>query len=93
MRILMIHPHDIYSHQEPWTVRVTYLANEFVKRGHEVKMIYHMVDPTVPIVEAAARQEHPYETIPMIRFWCANFNAVSHCCLSSFGRIGPLPPP
>ncbi len=68
MRILMIHPHDIYSHQEPWTVRVTYLANEFVKRGHEVKMIYHMVDPTVPIVEAAARQEHPYETIPMIRY-------------------------
>ena len=68
MRILMIHPHDIYSHQEPWTVRVTYLASEFVKRGHEVKMIYHQVDPTIPLTEAAARQEHPYETIPMIRY-------------------------
>ena len=68
MRILFIHPHDIYSNQEPWTVRGTYLADEFVKRGHEVKLIYHMFDPTVPIQEAAARQEYPYETIPQIRY-------------------------
>jgi glycosyltransferase involved in cell wall biosynthesis/MoaA/NifB/PqqE/SkfB family radical SAM enzyme len=68
MRILLIHPHDIYSHQEPWTVRGTYLANEFVKRGHEVKLVYHMLDPTIPIEEASARQEHPFETIPMIRY-------------------------
>jgi len=68
MRILLIHPHDIYSHQEPWTVRGTYLANEFVKRGHEVKLVYHQMDPTVPLAEAALRQEHPFETIPMIRY-------------------------
>ncbi len=68
MRILFIHPHDIYSNQEPWTVRGTYLANEFVKRGHEVKLIYHMFDPTIPIQEAAARQEYPFETIPMVRY-------------------------
>jgi len=68
MRILMLHPHDIYSHQEPWTVRGTYLANEFTRRGHEVKLIYHLLDPTIPLAEAAARQEHPYETIPMVRY-------------------------
>jgi glycosyltransferase involved in cell wall biosynthesis/MoaA/NifB/PqqE/SkfB family radical SAM enzyme len=68
MRILMIHPHDIYSSQEPWTVRATYLAGQFVKRGHEVKLVYHMIDPTIPIEEAAARQEHPFETIPMVRY-------------------------
>jgi len=68
MRILFIHPHDIYSPQEPWTVRGTYLANEFVKRGHEVKLIYHLFDPTLPLEEAAARQEYPYETIPMVRY-------------------------
>jgi len=68
MRILMIHPHDIYSRQEPWTVRGTYLAREFVKRGHEVKLVYHLLDPTIPLSEAAARQEHPFESIPMVRY-------------------------
>jgi glycosyltransferase involved in cell wall biosynthesis/MoaA/NifB/PqqE/SkfB family radical SAM enzyme len=68
MRILMIHPHDIYSHQEPWTVRVTYLAGEFVRRGHDVKLFYHLVDPTIPLEEAAARQEHSFETIPAVRY-------------------------
>jgi glycosyltransferase involved in cell wall biosynthesis/MoaA/NifB/PqqE/SkfB family radical SAM enzyme len=68
MRILMIHPHDIYSHQEPWTVRGTYLAKEMVARGHEVKLVYHLFDPTLPVEEAAARQEHPFETIPMVRY-------------------------
>jgi glycosyltransferase involved in cell wall biosynthesis/MoaA/NifB/PqqE/SkfB family radical SAM enzyme len=63
----MIHPHDIYSHQEPWTVRVTYLARELVKRGHEVKLLYHLLDP-LSLSEAAARQEHPFETIPSIRY-------------------------
>jgi len=68
VRILMIHPHDIYSHQEPWTVRVTYLAGEMVKRGHEVKLVYHLLDPTIPLAEAAARQEYPFETIPAVRY-------------------------
>jgi glycosyltransferase involved in cell wall biosynthesis/MoaA/NifB/PqqE/SkfB family radical SAM enzyme len=67
VRILMIHPHDIYSLQEPWTVRITYLAGEMVRRGHEVKLVYHLLDPTLSLAEAAARQEHPFETIPAIR--------------------------
>jgi glycosyltransferase involved in cell wall biosynthesis/MoaA/NifB/PqqE/SkfB family radical SAM enzyme len=68
MRILMIHPHDIYSPQEPWTVRITYLAQEFVARGHEVKLVYHLQDPTALVQEMAARQEYPFSTIPMIRY-------------------------
>ena len=36
----MIHPHDIYSVSEPWTIRITSIAKEFVKLGHEVKLVY-----------------------------------------------------
>lgn len=36
----MIHPHDIYSNTEPWTVRIVYLAREFAKRGHSVRLAY-----------------------------------------------------
>ena len=40
MNILMIHPHDIYSSAEPWTVRIVYLAREFQKKGHQIKLVY-----------------------------------------------------
>lgn len=40
MNILMIHPHDIYSLSEPWTVRVKNIAYEFIKNGHSVKLVY-----------------------------------------------------
>ena len=40
----MVHPHDIYSSAEPWTVRIIYIAKEFVKKGHNVKLIYSPLD-------------------------------------------------
>lgn len=40
MRILMVHPHDIHSSVEPWTRRIKSLAQELVKRGHCIKLIY-----------------------------------------------------
>lgn len=40
MNILMVHPHDIYSSVEPWTVRIVYIAREFVNKGHRVKLVY-----------------------------------------------------
>jgi glycosyltransferase involved in cell wall biosynthesis len=40
MHILMIHPHDIFSSAEPWTVRIVYLAREFEKKGHIVTLVY-----------------------------------------------------
>jgi len=68
MNILMLHPHDIYSNSEPWTVRITYLAGEFVKRGHHVRLIYHLIDPRVSLEEATARQDYPFTTIPAYRY-------------------------
>ena len=44
MNILMIHPHDIYSSAEPWTVRIVYIAKEFIKKGHNVKLVYFPLD-------------------------------------------------
>jgi len=46
MRILMIHPHDIFSEKEPWTVRIRSMALEFVKRSHQVKLVYFALDNT-----------------------------------------------
>ncbi|MBZ0274206.1 glycosyltransferase [bacterium] len=67
MNILMLHPHDIYSNSEPWTVRITYLATEFVKRGHNVRLMYHLIDPRLDLKDATARQEYPFVTIPCYR--------------------------
>ena len=67
MNILMIHPHDIYSPVEPWTVRITYLANEFTKMGHEVRVVYHLENPHAEPDIEKRRQEFPFKTIPMIR--------------------------
>lgn len=40
MRILLIHPHDIFSTNEPWTVRIREIAYELKKKGHTVKLCY-----------------------------------------------------
>ncbi len=40
MKILMIHPHDLFDKAEPWTIRIKSFAQEFVKKSHEVKLCY-----------------------------------------------------
>ena len=40
MHILMVHPHDLYSPLEPWTIRIKKLAFEFIERGHSVTLVY-----------------------------------------------------
>ncbi|MDD4909344.1 MAG: glycosyltransferase family 4 protein [Candidatus Omnitrophica bacterium] len=40
MNILMVHPHDLFSASEPWTIRIVSIAREFVKSGHGVKLVY-----------------------------------------------------
>lgn len=40
----MIHPHDIFSPNEPWTIRVISLAREFRDMGHEIKLAYSPLD-------------------------------------------------
>lgn len=44
MKILLIHPHDIYSLQEPWTIRIVSIAKELEKSGHQVKLIFFPLD-------------------------------------------------
>lgn len=65
MKILMTHPHDIYSTEEPWTVRITYLAGEFVNRGHEVKLVYFHLPPRERGKVKDVR--YPFETIAFNR--------------------------
>ena len=40
MNILMIHPHDVFSKKEPWTIRIKNIGWEFLKKKHQVKIIY-----------------------------------------------------
>lgn len=40
----MIHPHDLYSPLEPWTIRIKNIAHQFVKKGHSVKLVYFPLD-------------------------------------------------
>ncbi len=44
MNILMVHPHDIFSKEEPWTIRIKSLALEMLKKGHSVKLVYFPLD-------------------------------------------------
>jgi len=67
MRVLMIHPHDIYSPLEPWTIRITSLARCLTERGHEVKLAYHLADHGRTPQEVRHRQEFPFEVIPLVR--------------------------
>jgi glycosyltransferase involved in cell wall biosynthesis len=36
----MIHPHDLFSPMEPWTIRVVKFADELTRKGHEVTIVY-----------------------------------------------------
>jgi hypothetical protein len=67
MKILMIHPHDIYDDLEPWTVRITYLAQELVDAGHEITLVYHLRNPSGDLQAARVRQDHEYQTVPFTR--------------------------
>ena len=63
----MVHPHDVYSPLEPWTIRITSIARCLEALGHEVRLVYHLADPTQQPGDVRHRQEFPFETIPRIR--------------------------
>ncbi|MCP4549399.1 MAG: glycosyltransferase [bacterium] len=65
MRILMIHPHDLHSDLEPWTVRITYLATELCKRGHEVAVVYHALGDPGPVEKLPGTE---VVTVPLVRY-------------------------
>ncbi len=66
MNILMIHPHDIYSSSEPWTVRITSIAHEFVKKGHNVKLVYFPL-PAHERGKLRCKEFKEFEAIPFNR--------------------------
>ncbi|MDO8748843.1 MAG: glycosyltransferase family 4 protein [Candidatus Omnitrophota bacterium] len=63
MRILMVHPHDIYSSDEPWTRRIKALAKQLMNSGNEVKLAYF----TLSCGMNKAGYFDNYETIPLRR--------------------------
>ncbi len=40
MNIFMVHPHDLFSKNEPWTIRIKSIAEKFIKKGHKVRICY-----------------------------------------------------
>lgn len=66
MNILMVHPHDIYSDLEPWTVRITYLARELCNEGHHVTLAYHPLASGQPVYSNSL-QTYEFKTVPMER--------------------------
>ncbi|MBU0486060.1 MAG: glycosyltransferase family 4 protein [Proteobacteria bacterium] len=67
MKIVMVHPHDIYHDLEPWTVRITYLAQELIRAGHEIKLFYHLYNLPEDGEQTEPKQKFPFETIPLSR--------------------------
>lgn len=63
----MVHPHDIYLTSEPWAVRITKIAHEFVKSGHEVKLVYFPLPQDRAFEKVENVPIKDYETIPMDR--------------------------
>lgn len=61
MKILMIHPHDLFDLSEPWTIRIKSLALEFKKRGHEVKLVYYSL-----YYQSLKNKEFLWQDIPVI---------------------------
>lgn len=45
MKIFMLHPHDIYSELEPWTIRIVSFARQFANKGHDVRLGYFPLNP------------------------------------------------
>ena len=70
----MVHPHDIYSSNEPWTIRVREIAKQFVKKGHVVKLVYFPLPKKIRGKIISKCNE--FETIPFNRHWWKIFTNI-----------------
>lgn len=61
MKILMVHPHDFYSENEPWTIRILNFAKQLVKKGQSVKIAYF------PFCKRKISSEDKIEIVPLNR--------------------------
>lgn len=87
MKILMIHPHDIYSAYEPWTVRITSIAHEFVKKGHKVKLIHFPLPPKQRGI-LRCKKFKEFEVIPFNRKkWYLFKNIIRMCKLAKWADV------
>ncbi len=64
MNILMVHPHDLFSREEPWTTRIRNIAIEFKKRNNQIKVIYF---PLIYRVNEQSFYREGIEFIPLSR--------------------------
>jgi glycosyltransferase involved in cell wall biosynthesis len=40
MKVLLVHPHEVFSEEEPWTSRILNIALELTYAGHDVKLVH-----------------------------------------------------
>jgi glycosyltransferase involved in cell wall biosynthesis len=66
LNILMVHPHDIYSAKEPWTIRIVEIARVFTKWGHNVKLVYFPL-PKKERGKLKSEKINEFVTIPFSR--------------------------
>ncbi len=66
MKILMVHPHDIYSDLEPWTVRIAYFAQELTRAGYHIRLVYHS-RPARASDKQKEKKQYDFETIELSR--------------------------
>lgn len=64
MKILMVHPHDIFDPLEPWTIRIESLAREFVRKGHDVRLIHFVKETSI---ERETRHAYGFTVISLKR--------------------------
>jgi glycosyltransferase involved in cell wall biosynthesis len=88
MRILMVHPHDIFLTSEPWTIRIKKFAEELVKLGHEVKLAYFPLPLDRVFEKLEAKTRPGYETIPLNRSrWSFPANVVKLSRLARWAEV------
>ncbi|MBU0667152.1 MAG: glycosyltransferase family 4 protein [Nanoarchaeota archaeon] len=87
LKILMVHPHDLYSASEPWTIRITFIAQELVKLGHKVKIVYFPLQPSER-GKTLKKKHTEFETIPFKRSkWHLPYNIGRMYKLSKWADI------
>ncbi len=60
MKILLIHPHEVFSEIEPWTSRILNIALKLSSLGHDVKLVHF------PLKEYRLPNPHNYKQIEII---------------------------
>ena len=88
MKILMVHPHDIYLTSEPWTIRIKKIAEEFVKLGHAVKLVYFPLHQDRTFEQVEENRAAGYQTIAYERSrWHLWHNTIKMCRLARWADI------